>query len=105
LILSNFTNNVNHTGQSVDVVLIQMKEKLKQLIQENLIVRVAAREPGDKNLVPSSGIPSRSTSLPDVDMPQLAKKLAANDVSVKDMGDKAILWQVSRIGVTQLLRY
>jgi hypothetical protein len=97
--------NAHLTGQSVDVVLIQMKEKLKQLIQENLIVRVAAREPGDKNLVPSSGIPSRSTSLPDVDMPHLAKKLESNDNSVKDLVDKAILWQVSRSGVTQLLRY
>jgi len=81
-----------------------MKEKMKQLIQENLVIRVGARVPGDKKPVPDIDVPSRSTSLPDIDMPLLATKLGQNDNSVKDLSDKAILWQVSRIGVTQLLR-
>ncbi|XP_059480033.1 DNA-directed RNA polymerase III subunit RPC3 isoform X2 [Neocloeon triangulifer] len=86
--------------QNADAVLGQMKEKMQQLVQEGLIERVASREP-----VPdTTAVYSKSKALPEVNMPLLASKITSENLSIKDASDTSVVWQVSRTGVSQLLR-
>ncbi|XP_065346314.1 DNA-directed RNA polymerase III subunit RPC3 [Cloeon dipterum] len=92
------------SDQNVASVLEQIKGKLTELIQFGLIERAPSKQPENQEKLSDFSTPGKNYSLKGVDLPMMVERISNGILTLEDAEDQAILWQVSRNRVTQLLR-